>query len=110
MPSTMDPDFRMLNAFQLKMWEKLFKHREKKGWKLDNPYDLLERAKQELEELEEAVHKWDLAKSKRPNVQADSDYFADKETMSSFAQNVAHEAADVANYCAMIADVVGGLK
>lgn len=86
--------------FALLMEAKLAKHDEERGssWKRDDPHSLLNRisdigpdVRGELAELADAVEKWVVKQN------------------SSRAKKVAMEAADVANFAMMVADVVGGL-
>lgn len=76
-----------LLSFAVIMQEKLDDNAHKGGWANETPKQLLKRAKQELRELEAAVNN---------TYQSEDD--------------IAREAADVANFCMMIADVCGGLK
>lgn len=89
-------------AFARLMEENLRKHdgdRGPQGWKGDDPFDLVRRIvsgedadEGELVELECALREW-----------------CHRSADQGKALNVAKEAADVANFCMMIADVVGGL-
>ena len=94
-------EFEALHAFQGEQWRKLMANAHKGGWKDENVYDLLSRLGDEVRELEEAVHAWDLAKS-RP--------ITSSEVAADLAGKVAKEAADVGNFAMMVADVVGGLR
>jgi hypothetical protein len=71
-------------AFAVLMETKLYMNDHKGGWRNDTPEALLERLYEEVDELKEAL----LVKSVR----------------------IANEAADVANFAMMIADVGGFLK
>lgn len=62
----------------------------KPGWRDDTARDLLRRASEELEELRDAIGRRGVAPST--------------------PSQIAREAADVANFCMMIADVTGGLR
>jgi len=78
-------EFEAIHAFTAVMWRKLIANAHKGGWKNNLAEELLERLHEEVEELERAIMEDDNP------------------------QNIAKECADVANFCMMIADVVGGL-
>ena len=72
-------------AFAMLMEEELRKHDDRPGWKDCSPGWLMDRLHQELKELSSALN-------------------------HDIAEAVPREAADVANFAMMIADVSGGLK
>ena len=75
-----------LNRFHTTMFVKLSEKQYKGGWEDLSPSELLSMLKVEVKELEEAL---------------------DKENTN--RRDIAREAADVANFAMMIADVCGGL-
>lgn len=93
--------FPELWLFTNEMARKLNKHREQKSnnWKIDSPETLLERLKEEVEELERVLRSIRNlpAIAKNPTVE------------KVLMEAVRHEAADVGNFAMMIADVAGNL-
>ena len=93
-----------VNAFADLMEKKLAQNRHKgdrDGWALDAPLALLKRLKEEVRELE------DVLKRQRANQDDGLDHGP---TGAAERRAVVGEAADVANFAMMIADVAGGLK
>lgn len=70
--------------FATEMEKQLKANDHKGGWKDCDPWDLLNRADEELMELRDAVFKGEHGGG---------------------ADRIIHEAADVANFCMMIADI-----
>lgn len=94
-PPVLSPTWPYVLAFAIRMEAKLEKNRHKgnrEGWLKDDPDDLSSRLKQELVELDDAVFHEDWAQD------------------SEGRERIANEAADVANFAMMIADVCGGVK
>lgn len=84
-----------VNAFADEMEAKLEQNRHKgdrEGWSSDAPLELMRRLKEEARELEAAL-RWPRA------LPSDAD-----------KQRIREEAADVANFAMMIADVAGGMR
>lgn len=79
-------------AFALLMERELRANDHKGGWKNDNLFNLLERAQEELQELEDVLS---------PGTRA---------SLADWRSQVASEAADVANMVMMVADVSGALR
>lgn len=93
-------EFEALHAFQGEMWRKLIKNAHKGGWSDADPFELLGRAEDELNELREALNRWNMEVTLGSN----------QGQIAVTAEKVAKEAADVGNFVMMVADVVGGLK
>jgi hypothetical protein len=91
--------FQILRSFTGVMWTKLIKNDHKGGWRGELPGYLLERLKNEIVELDDALSRYLV----------DPSITRTKKT-EELARQVAMEAADVANYAMMIADVVGGFR
>lgn len=93
----LSPTWPYVLAFAIRMEAKLEKNRHKgdrEGWIKDDPEDLISRLKQELVDLEtEVEHRIE------PGVVGVGS-----------VESIAGEAADVANFAMMIADVCGGVK
>jgi len=83
--------------FALLMEQKLRENDHKGGWDGDYPDALMERLRQEADELDRVLRRGDNPITS-PAGWSDSD-----------CAEVAREAADVANFAMMIADVCGGL-
>ena len=79
--------------FAIEMEERLRANDYKGGWKNELPQFLIARVREELEELDEAVDRI------RANCLEDE-----------LADNVWHEAADVANFAMMVADAATGVR
>jgi NTP pyrophosphatase (non-canonical NTP hydrolase) len=76
--------------FARAMEEKLRKHEGKGGWKGEDPFDLIARIVDETDELDLAVQEHQ------------------KNGTDETATKVLSEAADVANFCLFVTDVLGG--
>lgn len=85
-----------LAAFQAIMLEKLKKNAHKGGWTRAEAHSLFARAKQEMQEAETALADgfWSMLPGEK----------------SENAKRFAREAADVANFLMMAADVLGALE
>lgn len=68
------------------------------GWISDNYEELFDRMEEEVAELKQALKRWDDANHD------------DSKTHKRLTRNVLSEAADVANFAVMIADVCDALK
>lgn len=79
-----------VEAFADAMEAQLLANDHKPGWKRDFPSELLRRLKEESTELSRELREWDGSNANSP-------------------KRVLKEAADVANFAMMIADVCGGL-
>lgn len=77
----------LLGNFAAAMAERLDANSHKRGWRHLSAKRLLVRLRQEVGELERALE-------------------SEAETVGEYVRRVTHEAADVANFAAMIADVV----
>ena len=97
-PDVVREELESLRAFSLHMLRKMQENRHKGGWKGDLPRRLLARLREEVEELEGAVSRWEAA----PGIER-------TEEVAVLAEQVAREAADVANFSLFVADVCGGL-
>jgi hypothetical protein len=82
------------------MEEKLRANDHKGGWQGDSAFDLVARASEELDELDVAVSQHLARRAELPAVR--SHWLPN-------AMRVAREAADVANFAMMVADVCGAL-
>jgi hypothetical protein len=91
--------FEAYSAFTAVMWKKLQENVSKGGWSSELPQRLMERLHDEVRELELTLAQY-LAD---PTI----DRTAKTEAL---AIQVSREAADVANFAMMVADVVGGLR
>jgi len=89
-----------LHRFNGVMIEKLVKNKHKGGWQRDDMFALEERMDQEGGELYKEI--LELDRLRRAG--------ADSAKLKEQAKRVAREAADVANFAMMIADVSGGLE
>ena len=85
-----------VTAFQAIMLEKLKKNAHKGGWTRSDVRELFDRAAEEMKEAEEALERrfWSMLPGERETE----------------AKNFAREAADVANFLMMAADVMGALE
>lgn len=83
---------REVLVFARAMEEKLKANEHKGGWKNEHPFDMLERVVDEIDELDVALQALDSDRSSAEKV-----------------AKVLSEAADVANFCMFVADVVGAL-
>ena len=97
-PSRARNEFEALHSFQRIMWDKLKANTHKGSWHVNSPEYLLKRLREEVDELEKAIL--------RPVRPADA---SGPFSIDGNAEEVAKEAADVANFAMMIADVMGGL-
>lgn len=88
-------------AFAQAMEAKLRENDHKGGWKNDDPRALLRRLREETDELDPAVTAYEARRRERPG---DDDHVAEA------SRRVLREAADVANFAMMIADVCGALS
>lgn len=84
------PFRHVVGWFAVEMEEKLRENDHKPGWRNDEISDLLTQAREELKELAEAINK------------------AEHWNSPGAWQKVIKEAADVANFCMMIADNASG--
>ena len=114
-PSGWRPEVR---AFADLMEAKLRANDHKPGWKADNPFDLAKRIHHELSELEgelgRALNKtwWPIREDEREpwSFHRNHTYrFGDEAERSLALSKIGPEAADVANFAMMIADVCGAL-
>ena len=89
----------MVKAMAQAMERKLRENDHKGGWARDSPDALLYRLSEESGELRRAVMTHGYFVRTRPG-----------EPLEAAIKLVVDEAADVCNFAAMVADVVGGLK
>lgn len=78
------------------MVQKLMQHRDRPGWDDNDPEWLLGRMTEEGRELAGAVKAWIEARYSR---------YATAEQIAAASRRVREEAADVANFCMMVAEV-----
>lgn len=95
-----------VRAFAHLMEAQLRANDHKPGWKRDDPTALACRAEEELAELKSAVENWSLS---RVQGMDDIGRGADPLSPAERAKIVGEEAADVANFAMMVADVCGAL-
>lgn len=95
-PSVPRTEFESLHAFQRVMWDKLHANRHKGAWTGHLPEYLLQRVREETDEMAKALH--DLKQCVPGSAR-------EREMQSALTK----EAADVANFAMMLADVCGGL-
>jgi hypothetical protein len=91
--------FKILRSFSVVMWSKLIKNDHKGGWRGELPERLFEKLEDEIRELDDAISRYRADPSITRTVKTEK-----------LARQIALEAADVANYAMMIADVVGGFR
>lgn len=93
-----------VEAFAQAMERKLLANDHKGGWRCDDPHALLDRLHDEAAELDNIRHLMHACVIRR------AEYPVGQGDPSIHAARVLDEAADVANFAMMIADVCGALR